>query len=81
MAAAAFSYAQAALLCLDRINQLFCELLESGPKPTVAAVAGMALGGGLEVAMACNARVASPGEPLGAFAASIGNACASVLQP
>lgn len=47
------------------INQQFCELLESGPKPTVAAVAGMALGGGLEVAMACNARIAAPGATLG----------------
>ena len=45
-----------------RINQHFCELLESGPKPTVAAVAGMALGGGLEVARACNVRIAAPGE-------------------
>ena len=45
------------------INDNFCELLESGPKPTVAAIEGVALGGGLETALACNARLCSPGAP------------------
>ena len=44
-----------------RINDNFCALLESGPKPTVAAVESLALGGGLEVALACNARLCTPG--------------------
>jgi enoyl-CoA hydratase/carnithine racemase len=39
--------------------------VEAGPKPTVAAIENLALGGGLEVAMACNARVATPGAQLG----------------
>eukprot|EP00890_Picochlorum_soloecismus_P004308 jgi/Picsp_1/4879/NSC_02244-R1_glyoxysomal fatty acid beta-oxidation multifunctional protein mfp-a len=49
----------------DRINNAFVELLENGPKPTVAAIQGLALGGGCEVALACNARVATPGTVIG----------------
>ena len=51
------------MLVCCRINDNFCSLLESGPKPTVAAVESMALGGGLETAMACNARICTPGKP------------------
>ena len=50
-----------ASLKICRINDNFRELLEAGPKPSVAAIEGMALGGGLETAMACNARLAAPG--------------------
>lgn len=44
------------------VNERFNALLESGPKPTVAAIDGLCLGGGLEASMACNARVATAGK-------------------
>ena len=56
----------------SKINAAFCELLESGPKPTVAAVEGIALGGGCETAMACNARLCTPGTKLGLPELSLG---------
>lgn len=46
----------------NSINDSICTVLESGPKPTVAAIEGVALGGGLEVAMGCNARLCTPGK-------------------
>lgn len=47
------------------INNAFVEVVEQGPKPTVAAIELVALGGGCELALACNARVAAPGTKLG----------------
>lgn len=55
---------------LDSRGELLAQLaalLENGSKPTVAALEGAALGGGLEIAMACNARVAAEGAPQGSL--------------
>ncbi|KAL3689546.1 hypothetical protein R1sor_015855 [Riccia sorocarpa] len=41
------------------------DIMEGGPKPAVAAIETFALGGGLELAMACHARLATPNTRLG----------------
>ncbi|PIA44343.1 hypothetical protein AQUCO_01700147v1 [Aquilegia coerulea] len=41
------------------------DTLEGARKPSVAAIDGLALGGGLEVAMACHARISTPTAQLG----------------
>ncbi|MBI9091622.1 MAG: enoyl-CoA hydratase/isomerase family protein [Desulfobacterium sp.] len=43
----------------------FQSMIENGPKPVVAAINGPALGGGLELAMACHYRVAATGVKVG----------------
>jgi enoyl-CoA hydratase/3-hydroxyacyl-CoA dehydrogenase len=50
----------------------FANTLENGPKPTVAAIDGLALGGGLEIAMACNARIATTNGQFGLPELSLG---------
>jgi 3-hydroxyacyl-CoA dehydrogenase/enoyl-CoA hydratase/3-hydroxybutyryl-CoA epimerase len=50
-------------LC-GRLGRIF-RRLETSPKPYVAAMQGMALGGGLEVALACHARVAAADAQVG----------------
>lgn len=47
---------------LPEVHRSASMLVEGGRKPTVAAIERLALGGGLELAMACNARVCTAGK-------------------
>lgn len=47
-------------------------LIENSPKPVIAAVNGFALGGGLELAMACHIRIASENARMGLPETSLG---------
>jgi 3-hydroxyacyl-CoA dehydrogenase len=52
------------MLAAPDLHDLF-ELIEGFPKPVIAALNGLALGGGLELAMCCHYRIAVAGAMLG----------------
>jgi len=69
---AGFDIAQFAAQSSEKVKEsvsgasvLLTKVLEEGAKPTVAAIQGVALGGGCEVAAACNARVCTPDAKIG----------------
>ncbi|MCD7467164.1 Altered inheritance of mitochondria protein 1 [Datura stramonium] len=51
---------------------LVMKIMEDGKKPAVAAVEGLCLGGGLELALGCHARIAAPRTQLGLPELSLG---------
>ena len=53
-------------------QELLFDLLDNCPKPTIAAINGFALGGGLELAMSCHIRIASENAKMGLPEVSLG---------
>lgn len=68
---AAFSKKEGEALARKGQEMLF-DLLENCNKPTIAAINGFALGGGLELAMACHIRLASDNAKMGLPEVSLG---------
>jgi enoyl-CoA hydratase len=66
-----FSVEEGAALAKKGQQDLF-DLIENYPKPIIAAVNGFALGGGLELAMACHFRLASENAKMGLPEVSLG---------
>ena len=57
---------------LSKVGQDLFERMENFPKPIIAAIHGAALGGGLELAMACHIRLVSENAKLGLPELSLG---------
>lgn len=56
----------------ERGQEILFDFIEHFPKPVIAAINGFALGGGLELAMACHFRIASPNAKMGLPEVSLG---------
>lgn len=65
----------------SELGQAATLLLERFPAPTIAAVNGFALGGGLELALACDLRVASEDAEFGLPEVSLGLLCPAWAGP
>ena len=60
------------VVALAAHNAKLCDAIEAFPFPTIAAIQGYALGGGCEVALACDLRVAGSSSKLGQPEVSLG---------
>jgi enoyl-CoA hydratase/carnithine racemase len=55
-----------------KLGQSTMQSIERSPKPVIAAIGGYCMGGGLDLAISCHIRIASPGAVLGHRGARLG---------